>query len=127
MKKFIVLTGVMAILWAGLTLTGDWSLVEWVNISFLVGLVTAILAACVKIWQTKFLELFTGGFRSMGNFFMPISKSRALERANEQLANDENLKEFKQSTAQWLLLFLSSLAASSILCSAIGLFIYYTK
>ena len=125
MKRFILLTVSMVILWAALKLVMNWSLVDWINRSFLVGLVTAVLAACVKIWQTKFLDLFTGGFRSTGNFFMPISKSRSLERANEQLANDEGLKEFKQATARWLLLLMSSLAASSILSSMVGLFIYY--
>ncbi|MFJ8066654.1 DUF3899 domain-containing protein [Psychrobacillus sp. NPDC096426] len=125
MTRFILLTSGMAIVWIGFKVLLSWTLIEWINYTFLFGLITAIITACINIWQTKFFNLFTKGFQSLGHFLIPIGKSRSLERANQQLANDANLNQFKQKLARVFFFTMFSLSASSIFVCVIGLVIFY--
>lgn len=125
MRRIILLNIFIALLWIASKVQFNWSIVEWINITFLFGLVFAIITACIKIWQSHFLDLFTNGFRMVGQFFMPIGKSRALNRADQQFSNDEGLKQFKQKTANFMFLFTSSLSGTSIIISVIALFVLY--
>ncbi|MEX3625702.1 DUF3899 domain-containing protein [Viridibacillus arvi] len=125
MKRFFILTSALSMLWGGIMLLLNWTLTEWINYTFLFGLAAAIISACINIWQTRFLNMFTRGFRSLGRFIIPMNKSRSLERANQQLADDANLNQFKEKIAQVLFFSIGSLAASSIFVSIIGLIIYY--
>ncbi|MFJ5771852.1 DUF3899 domain-containing protein [Psychrobacillus sp. NPDC093180] len=125
MARFILLSSIIAIIWIGLKVVLNLSLIEWINYTFLYGLTATIISVCVVIWKTKFFNLFTSGFQSLEHFLLPMSKSRSLERANKELANDENLNQFKQKLAKVLFFTMSSLSVSSISVCVIGLMFFY--
>ncbi|MFD2210805.1 DUF3899 domain-containing protein [Virgibacillus halophilus] len=125
MKKFIFMHTVIMGIWACCIIFLHLQLIDWINFSFLCGLAATLFAVCIYIWKSKFLHLFTDGFRSLGSFFMPINRSRALHRANEQIKQDEKFQHFKELLAQRLFILLTSVASASILISISGIFLYY--
>ncbi|WP_407058278.1 DUF3899 domain-containing protein [Tigheibacillus jepli] len=112
-------------IWASFIACFHIQLVEWINFSFLCGLAASVFAVCIHIWKSGFLHLFIDGFRTLGSFFMPFNRSRALHRANEQIKQDEKLQHFKELFSQKLCLLLTSMASASILISVSGVFLYY--
>lgn len=125
MKKFIVMHTVIMGIWACCIAFFHLQLVEWINFSFLCGLAASVFAVCIHIWKSRFLHVFIDGFRALGSFFMPINRSHALHRANEQIKQDEKFQHFKELFAQKLFMLLTSVASASILISVSGVFLYY--
>ncbi|WP_175631930.1 DUF3899 domain-containing protein [Virgibacillus siamensis] len=125
MWKLGMLYCLMIIAWLCCMALFDWSLMEWINYTFLVGLSSAIITVCIRIWKTGFLDLFNDGFRIMGQFLNPAAKSRSLQRANKRIAEDEDLQQFKAGIAARLFQLTLSVAIISVCLTVIGLLNYY--
>ncbi|SDM27782.1 DUF3899 domain-containing protein [Sediminibacillus halophilus] len=106
--------------WIGAKYLLSFRLLEWVNLTFCIGLLLLILAAVTVVLQTGFLTPFFKGFRLIASSL--VRKSQAMERVDTYLADDCELQNFKQRTIQ--LIGQSSLAtgAGSLLVSIVGLF-----
>lgn len=61
-----------------------------VNQSFLIGLLFMMIAASVAIYQTGFLDLLIKGFQDLRQMIIP--KTRSLIRADQQIAEEKELK-----------------------------------
>ncbi|QTN00603.1 DUF3899 domain-containing protein [Sediminibacillus dalangtanensis] len=120
MKAKLLLFFISMAAWIGTKYLLSFRLLEWVNLTFSIGLLLLILAAVTAILQTGFLSPFFKGFRLIGASLG--SKSHAMERTDAYLAEDCELQDFRQKTIQ--LVGQSSLAtgAASLLVSIIGLF-----
>jgi hypothetical protein len=67
------------------------------NAAFLIGLFLLLIASIAIIFKTGFLTPVTEGFRIIGERM--IRKSRAMERADKQIKNDNTIQSFKTNLA----------------------------
>ncbi|AQQ54592.1 DUF3899 domain-containing protein [Planococcus lenghuensis] len=123
MKKVSFLYLFFVLVWAGIVIRLQWSALEVINGAFMVGLITAIIAASIKIMQSGFLELFLDGFQRLGQAV--TGRSNAMERADEQLKQDASLQEFKRSMGDWLFHTVVACSIVSFALSIAGLWMYY--
>jgi hypothetical protein len=121
MKKLIVV-GFISIVWIVIKIAAALSLVEFINHSFLVGMISLLAGACFVIFRSGFLTLFFQGFRTIGSFVTP--KSSAMERADQLVSEDEGWQDFKHKMSRQLALSAFLLGISSIAVSLVGLFLY---
>lgn len=123
MKKTASLYLLFVLLWLAVLVKFDWSAADIVNSSFMVGLIALLIAVSIKIMQSGFLALFFEGFQKIGQS-MSV-RSHAMERAEEQLKNDEALQEFKAKTGNLLFRGVAACSVVSLSLSMISLFFYY--
>jgi hypothetical protein len=98
------------------------SLIEWINSSFMTGLIFLLVSVFAFILKTGFLSLFFKGFQAIGSMITP--KPRAMERTDEMLENDYKLQEFKMNMSTFIFQSTLLIGISSIAVSVIGLIFY---
>lgn len=123
MKKHILLSLISLFILIGYKIWDGGTLLSWINSTFLVGIIALMAAVTIAIWKTGFLNLFTDGFKLIGNTITP--KTRSAERADNQLKNDPSLNQWKNNTAKWIAYICTNLAIISLTVSLISLIGYY--
>lgn len=107
------------LVWIGLKGVSNLSLVDFINRSFLIGLIALLLGACFLIMQSGFLSLFLEGFKRIGSFVTP--KSRAMERTEQLIKEDAGWQSFKRKISVNVAIYAFLIGFSSITVSLIGL------
>lgn len=123
MKKWVILFFLFFGCWTIIAVSGTISILEWINLSFMVGICGLVAAAILHIISSGFFSMFINGFRLIGQIIMP--KSNAQKQADEIVAEDIEFQEFKSKLFQELVRFTLSIGSSSIIVSFIGLLFYY--
>ncbi|MCZ2257354.1 DUF3899 domain-containing protein [Sporosarcina sp. G11-34] len=95
MKLNISIASVTLIIWLLLINMKKLLLLEIIDVTFLVGMITLVIFAIIVIIESKFLNLFTNGFKKINYLLFP--QSRASKRAEELADNDQKLIEWKSS------------------------------
>jgi len=122
MKKLIPFL-LTILVWIVIKKGADLSQVDFINHSFLVGIISLSAGACFVIFRSGFLSLFFKGFRMLGSFAAP--KSRAMERADQLVSEDEGWQRFKNKLTGQLALSTFLIGCSSLAVSLVGLVLYY--
>lgn len=99
------------------------TLLNWINLTFLLGIIALMITVTIKIWTTGFLSLFIDGFRVLGQIVIP--KTRSAIRADAQIKNDVQLNQWKDNIAAWISYTFTNLAVISLTVSLISLIAYY--
>ncbi|MEH7306629.1 DUF3899 domain-containing protein [Neobacillus drentensis] len=121
MKKLIPFL-LTTLVWIVIKKAADLSLVDLINHSFLAGIISLLAGACFVIFQSGFLSLFFHGFRTLGSFATP--RSRAMERVDQLVSEDEGWQHFKNKLAGQMALSSFLIGFSSIAVSLVGLVLY---
>lgn len=108
--------------WIVIKIASDLSLVDFINNSFLVGIISLLAGACIVIFRSGFLSIFFQGFRVMNSFIAP--RSNAMERAEQLVAEDERWQNFKIKYSSQVAVSALWIGFSSITVSLIGLALY---
>jgi hypothetical protein len=118
MKKLVAFL-LFILVWIGLKVVSNLSLVDFINQSFLVGMIALLIGACFVIFQSGFLSLFFEGFKRIGSFVTP--KSRAMERTNRLIEEDAGFQSFKKNLSKNVVIWAFLIGFSSITVSVIGM------
>jgi hypothetical protein len=110
------------LVWVGFKVASNLSLIDFINYSFLFGIIVLLVGACFIIFQSGFLSLFFEGFRMIGSFAAP--KSRAMARADKIIQKDEGWQSSKRKFTSLLAILALLVGFSSITVSLFGLFLY---
>ncbi|GIN85042.1 hypothetical protein J6TS2_14280 [Heyndrickxia sporothermodurans] len=123
MKKHIILSSLFLCLLIGYKIWEGLSLLNWINLTFLLGIIALAITVTIKIWKTGFLSLFLDGFRTLGQIIIP--KTRSAIRTDSQIKNDYQLNQWKENVATWISYAFTNLAVISLTVSLISLIAYY--
>ncbi|WP_042460302.1 DUF3899 domain-containing protein [Neobacillus dielmonensis] len=121
MKKVITFL-LFIFIWIGVKAVSGLSLVEWINQSFLVGIISLLVWAMMVIFRSGFLSLFFKGFRIIGSTIAP--KPRAMEQTDRLIEADQNYQSFKKTVIANLAILMFLAGFSSITVSVFGLILY---
>jgi Domain of unknown function (DUF3899) len=122
MKK-VIFPLFIILFWIGTIAFLHLSLLEWINVTFLIGLISGLIAISVKIIHTGFLRLFMSGFKKLNMTMMP--KSRSLQQVDEELENNEDIIQFKHNLSMVIYKVTLQFSILTISLSVIGLFVFY--
>lgn len=123
MKKHFMLGALFLLLLIGYKFLKGITLLNWINLTFLLGIIALMITVTIKIWTTGFLSLFIDGFRVLGQIVIP--KTRSAIRADAQIKNDVQLNQWKDNIAAWISYTFTNLAVISLTVSLISLIAYY--
>lgn len=123
MKKHFMIGALFLCILIGYKFLEGITLLNWINLTFLLGIIALMITVTIKIWKTGFLSLFIDGFRVLGQIVIP--KTRSAIRADAQIKNDEQLNQWKDNIAAWISYTFTNLAVISLTVSLISLIAYY--
>lgn len=123
MKKHFMLGALFLCILIGYKFLKGITLLNWINLTFLLGIIALMITVTIKIWKTGFLSLFIDGFRVLGQIVIP--KTRSAIRADAQIKNDVQLNQWKDNIAAWISYTFTNLAVISLTVSLISLIAYY--
>ncbi|MEK5067089.1 DUF3899 domain-containing protein [Sporosarcina sp. FSL K6-1508] len=98
MKVNVFIASFSFIVWLLISKLGNLSLLEITNLTFIVGLIALLIYSVIYIIQSKFLNLFTNGFKKINYLIFP--QSRSSKRAEELAESDYKLNEWKLSVKE---------------------------
>ena len=98
MKVNVFIASFSFIVWLLISKVGNLSLLEITNLTFIVGLIALLIYSVIYIIQSKFLNLFTNGFKKINYLIFP--QSRSSKRAEELAESDYKLNEWKLSVKE---------------------------
>ncbi|WP_342539007.1 DUF3899 domain-containing protein [Sporosarcina sp. FSL K6-1540] len=98
MKVNVFIASFSFIVWLLISKVGNLSLLEITNLTFIVGLIALLIYSVIYIIQSKFLDLFTNGFKKINYLIFP--QSRSSKRAEELAESDYKLNEWKLSVKE---------------------------
>ncbi|MGE8203833.1 DUF3899 domain-containing protein [Heyndrickxia sp. NPDC080065] len=123
MKRHVMLAFIFVCILIGWKVWVGLSILDWINMTFLLGIVALALTVTMNIWKTGFLSLFVEGFKVLGNWIVP--KTRSAVRTDYLIKNDDRLNQWKENIAAWTSFTFTNLAVISLTISIISLIVYY--
>lgn len=123
MKTNAFIVSATSIVWLLVSMMKKLSLLEITNLTFIVGIITLVIYAIIVIIESKFLSLFTNGFKKINYLLFP--QSRASKRAEELVDNDHKLIEWKQSVKEVLKKIVVSISITTLSISMVCLVLLY--
>ena len=98
------------------------SLTDWINYSFMGGLIFLMAGAVFWILRSGFMDLFLLGFRKLGAY--AVIKPKAMDHIDEMVKDDEHYQAFRQRVGHLVTAGSLLAAAGSLLVSAAGMTLY---
>jgi hypothetical protein len=121
-KVFAIIHLVIGCMWVAAGAAFKWSLLEWINNTFLIGISALGIIVVINIWHTGSIDRLFEGFRLLGRAITP--KTRSQLWADQQIAADEVLSYHKERSILWMRRILLGLAFTSLAISVLGLCMY---
>lgn len=123
MKKNAFIASVVLIVWLLVSIMNKLSLLEVTNLTFIAGIITLVIYSIIVIIESKFLSLFTNGFKKINYLLFP--QSRASRRAEELVDNDHELIEWKKSVREFFGRFVVIISITTLSVSMVCLVLLY--
>lgn len=123
MSRIHTLCLLIVALWMIVIFSLRWTLIDSINITFLVGIISLSIGTGIRIKKTGFLNPLIDGFQRLGELVQV--KPRVMKRLDHQSKDDVELQLFKSKIGKWLDITVFSMAYASLALSVGGLFLYY--
>ena len=122
MKSYIWTMTLSAAFWLIMKPVFSLSLTDWINYSFMGGLIFLMAGAVFWILRSGFMDLFLLGFRKLGAY--AVIKPKAMDHIDEMVKDDEHYQAFRQRVGHLVTAGSLLAAAGSLLVSAAGMTLY---
>lgn len=123
MKVNVFIASVSICAWLLVSIMKKLSLLEITNSTFIVGIITLVIYAIIVIIESKFLNLFTNGFKKINYIMFP--QSRASKRAEKLVDRDYKLIEWKLSVKEISKKLAAIISITTLSTSFVCLAIHY--
>ncbi|GKV67457.1 MULTISPECIES: DUF3899 domain-containing protein [unclassified Sporosarcina] len=122
MKNYSVSALLLVALYAFFWGYFSWSIVDLINLSFMIGLISLLLFVILKIIRSGFFDLFITSMHQFKSFI--FRKSNAEIRIEKKLSEDIQLQEFKERAYESSHSILLAIAVTSLAVSLSLLYFY---